>query len=145
MRGIQFKKNGICFRAILLVLICIPLLSFFSNIGNGLTMQDSQTAGINQDSVSACYAGKDIWRSIAHQNPLVGVIFVQYTDFPQDTQRLLSYKNNSCMTIFCGSSYSSLFRTTPGFISQSGQIPVCKIKYFLIAPHKPNAPPYILT
>lgn len=135
MRGILFKKSGTRLLAILLVLICMPflLLSFFPHIGDGLIMQDS---------ISACDASKDALRSIAHQNGLVD-IFVQETDFSQNTQRLLSYKNNSLMTIFSGLSYNLFFRATPSYISLP-KIPICKIKYFLIAPHSPNAPPFIL-
>ncbi len=142
MCGILFKKSGIRLLAILLVLICMPflLLSFFSHIGDGSIMQDKQTVDINQDSISACDAGKDALRSIAHQNQLVD-IFVQETDFSQNTQRLLSYK--SLMTIFYGLSYNLFFRATPSYISLP-KIPICKIKHFLIAPHSPNAPPFIL-
>ncbi len=143
MRGIRFKKSGICLLATLLVLICIPLLSLFSDIDNGSIMQDTHTAGINQDSVSPCGADKDAWRSIVHQNSLVD-LFVNETDFSQSMQRLLNWENNSRMAIFYGLPYSFFFRITPSFISPSSQILVCIINYFLIAPYSPNAPPYIL-
>ena len=135
MCGILFRNSGFRLLAILLVLICMPflLLSFFSHIGDGSIMQDS---------ISACDAGKDALQSIVHQNQLVD-FFVQETDFSQNTQRLLSYKNNSLMMIFYGLSYNLFFRTTRSYISLP-KIPICKIKHFLIAPHNPNAPPFIL-
>lgn len=138
MRCIQFKKNRVCFRAILLVLICISLLSLFSNIGNGFILENAQASDINHGLMSSRSAGK------VHQNPPLVEVCFQQASFYQDTQRLLSYKNNSSMAIFNGSVYGPFFRTTASLISLSGQIPVSKIKYFLIAPHCPNAPPYIL-
>lgn len=140
MQGIQLKKNGVYFRAILLCLICISLLSFLSNFGNGSIMQDTQIA--SQASISACDTGKDAWQSIMHQNPQVD-IFVQDADFSPYMQRLLSYKNNSFIATFCGLSFGLFLRTTPSFVSLSSQIPVYKIRYFLTVPHS-TSPPYIL-
>lgn len=145
MQGIQLTKSGIRLLAILLVLICLPLLLFFLNTGNDSIMQDTQTVDTNQDSISVCGVGKDTWRSIVHQNPLVD-LFVHDTDFSQNMRRLLSWENKRRMMTFCGLSYSLFLRTTPSYVSLSrySKIPVCKIKYFLIAPYSPNAPPFIL-
>ncbi len=137
MRGIRFKKSRICLRVILLILICIPFLSFFLNIGNASMMQDSQTADIEQGSISSNGAGK------VHQNPQVDSC-IQQASFCQETQRSFNSKNNNCMTAFCGSADGLFVCKTASLISLSGQIPVSKIKYFLIAPHCPHAPPYAL-
>ena len=136
MGGIQYKKNGICFRAILLVLICISLLSFSSNIISG---------SILQDSASACGTCKDALQSIARQDLLAGIIYVQYANISEDTQRLLRNKNNSSITTLSKLSYGFLSHTISSFISHSGHAPICKKRYFLIAPHSPNAPPFILS
>lgn len=144
MQDIQFTKNGIRLLAILLAFICLPLLSFCLSTGNDSTTQGSRTADTNLDSVSASSAGKDACQSMVYQNQLVDLL-ANDTNFFPNMQRLLSWENKSRMTTFYGLSYSRFFRTTPGFmsLSRTGQISVCKIKYFLIAPCSPNAPPYI--
>lgn len=138
MQGIQSMKNTICFRAVLLTLICMLFLSLFSNIDIGLLIQDFQTADINKDSFTPREIGK------VHQNPLADIL-VQQTSFYQDAQRLLSCKNNSFMTSFYGTAYGLFFHTTARFISLSNQISTFKISNFLIALYCPNAPPSILT
>ncbi|NLE24035.1 MAG: hypothetical protein GX625_01630 [Clostridiaceae bacterium] len=145
MRGIQFKKSGIRLLAILLVLICLPLISVSSSIDNGSIMQDANTADKIHDLISACGAGKDAWQLIVHQNPL-GDLFLYEADFFKNIQRSLSWENNSHIMTFCDLSYSRFFRVNPNFTSLYGpsRIPASKVKYFLIAIYSPNAPPYIL-
>lgn len=123
MRDIQFDKNERRFWVMLLALVCISFLSFSSDIGNGSSIQ-------------------------ANQNPILD-IFVQYIDFSPGTQRLLSEEqlsrnNNSYMATLYGLSCDFFFLTNSSFIYLSSQIPVCKIKYFLIVSYSPHAPPYTL-
>lgn len=137
MQGFQLKKNRIGFRAVLLTLICILLISLFSNIGISLLIQDLQSLNINQDSFTPRGIG------MLNQNPLTDVL-VQQPSFFQEAQRLLSCKNNSFMTSFYGSVYGLFFFTTARFISLSDQISMIKTNNFLIAMYSPNAPPCTL-
>lgn len=137
MRGIQLKKNRIGFRVVLLSLVCMLLLSVFSNIGISLLIQDLQSSSINQDPITPRGIG------MLNQNPLED-IFVRRQYFFQEAQRLLSCKSNGFMTSYYGSVYGLFFHTTARFISLSDQISMIKTRNFLIAMYSPNAPPYAL-
>ncbi len=137
MQNTQSFKNRVCFRAVLLALICMLFLSLFSSIDIGILIQGFKEADINQDSVSS----RGIDR--VDQNPMA-VICVQQTSFYENAQRLLSSKNNSYMMTFLGTANGLFFRKTHSFVSLRSRISVCKINYFLIASHFPNAPPYFL-
>lgn len=136
MQGIQSMKYTICFRAVLLTLICMLFLSLFSNIGIGLLIKDLQSSNINKDLLSPRGIG------MAHQNPLADIL-VQQTSFFQEAQRLLSCKKNSFMTSFYGSVYGLFFHTTARFISLSNQISTFKTNDLLITLYCPNAPPVL--
>lgn len=136
MQGIQSMKYTICFRAVLLTLICMLFLSLFSNIGIALLIQDIQSSNIDKDLITPRGVG------MLHQNPLADIL-VQQPSFYQEAQRLLSCKNNSLITSFYGSIYGLFFHTTARFISLSSQISTFKTKRFLTALYCPNAPPVL--
>lgn len=136
MQGIQSMKCTICFRAILLTLVCMLFLSLFSNIGIGLLIKDIQSSNINQDLITPRGIG------MLPQNPLEDILVKQPSLF-QEAQRLLSCKNNSFITSFYGSIYGLFFHTTARFISLSSQISMFKTNDFLITLYCPNAPPVL--
>lgn len=150
MQFMGFKKDGIRFWAMLLVLVCAPILLLFSNTGNDSILQAMQSSDINQCPVYSRGIGETTLSSTPNQTPVVDA-FIHHIGFFQTEQQLLSdeqlsnNKNNRYVTTSCKLSCSSFFlETSRSFIYLSRQIPVCGVKRFLIAPNSPHAPPYIL-
>ena len=144
MRAIQFNKNIRCFWVVLLVFICLPLFSFFSDHVIGSAANGIQISGVSRGAVSGYDARQRTLPPMVNQNPAADV-FIQSTDSYQSIQRASQRKNNICMTAVSGLSYGFLFPAIISFIYLSGQLPVIKFDRHLIIPHSAHAPPGVFS
>ena len=130
--------NAKRFCAILLVLVYLPLFSFFTNIDGESATQAARTSSLTQDVVS----NRAVNRGAATNQNLLIDIFVPSQESFQNAQQLSSRKSNGNPVPFWGLLYVFLFLAFACVTALSNPC-VFKFNRHLVIPHSIHAPPKI--
>lgn len=146
MRSVPVKINAKRFWAVLLVLVLIPLISFFTATDNYTAAQDARSPGVTQNAGPDRGAARKALLPNANKNPLANVS-LQNIDYCQIIQNVTSIqkpanrKNIFNIFVFFGSLYGVLLHAYLYFASQSRQPEIYKSRRHFIVPHGLRAPP----